>query len=240
MFLGRAAPYRRRMQDDVDHYSAGDPEQRHPNVSHLLKTDRRPLMRTSSFRLLASCLALLPLAASCSLRTSAPPTTTEVAERLGRLAVPFVENAGQTDPRVAYYAPTFSGTVFVTGEGEVVYAVPAPGHRAQAADLEEPANAWTLTETFVDGHPAPVGAHSSATHLSVFTGNDPTRWQPDVASYGDVDLGAVWPGISVTLAARGKQVEKVFTVEPGTAPDTIRVRVAGAESLAVGADGALV
>src|SRR5262249_58794340 len=46
-------------------------------------------------------------------------------------------------------------------------------------------------------------------------------------------------GISVTLAAHGKQVEKVFTVEPGAAPDAIRVRVAGAESLALADDGGL-
>src|SRR5262249_3931325 len=196
-------------------------------------------MRPSSFRLLASSLAVLPLAA-CSLRTSAPPTAAEVAERLNHLAVPFVENAGQSDPRVAYYAPTFSGTVFVTGEGEVVYALPAAGQRAEAARLEEPASGWTLTESFVDGHAMPVGAHPAATHLSVFLGDDRARWQPDVASYGDVALGRVWPGISVTLAAHGKQVEKVFTVEPGVAPDAIRVRVAAAGSLAVAAEGALV
>src|SRR5215475_1256569 len=239
MFLGRAAPYRRRMQHDVDQCSAGNPEQSHPSVSHLLTTHRRPPMRTSSFRLLASSLALLPLAASCSPRTSAPPTTAEVTERLTHLAVPFVENAGQSDPRVAYYAPTFAGTVFVTGEGEVVYALPAAGHRAQAERLEEPASGWTLTESFVDGHPMPVGAHPAATHMSVFVGDDRARWQPDVASYADVALGRVWPGISVTLAAHGKQVEKVFTVEPGAAPDAIRVRVAGAESLALADDGGL-
>src|SRR5262249_7338250 len=156
MFLGRAAPYRRRMQHDVDHCSAGNPEQSHPSVSHLLTTetpDRRPPMRTSSFRLLAISLALLPLAASCSPRTSAPPTTAEVAERLDHLAVPFVENAGQSDPRVAYSAPTFSGTVFVTGEGEVVYAVPAPEDRAPAAGSRDSASGWTLAERVRDGHP---------------------------------------------------------------------------------------
>src|SRR5262245_64058402 len=138
MFLGRSAPYRRRMQQ-VDHCSAGNPGQSRPSVSHLLTTetpDRRPPMRTSSFRLLATSLALLPLAASCSLRMSAPPSTAEVAGRLDRLTVPFVENTGQSDPRVAYYASTFSGTVFVTKEGELVYALPAPGHR-DAAGLRE-------------------------------------------------------------------------------------------------------
>src|SRR5262249_43189051 len=197
-------------------------------------------MRTSLFRLIASSLAVLPLAASCSPPTSGPPTPAQVAERLNRLAVPFVENAGQSDPRVAYYAPTFSGTVFVTGEGEVVYALPAAGHRAHAERLEEPASGWTLTESFVDGHPMPVGAHPAPTHMRVFVGDDCARWQPDVASYAGVALGRVWPGISVTLAAHGKQVEKVFTVEPGAVPDRIRVRVAGAQALAVADDGALV
>src|SRR5262249_27470415 len=142
--------------------------------------------------------------------------------------------------RVAYYAPTFSGTVFVTGEGEVVYALSAPGSRAKTAIRPEPANGWTLTETFVGGHPTPAGAHSAPTPPSVFTRNDANRRKPNVASYADVALGDVWPGISVTLVAHGKQVEKVFTVEPGAAPDAIRVRFAGAQGLAVADDGALV
>src|SRR5262245_66656378 len=137
-------------------------------------------MCKSSFRFVASSLAVLPLAAACSLRRSAPPAAAEVADRLGRLAVPFVANAGQSDPRVAYYAPTFSGTVSVTGEGDLVYALPAPGHRAQAGDVREPASGWTVTERFVDGHPTPAGAHPAATRVSVFVGNDPARWQRDV------------------------------------------------------------
>src|SRR5262245_12625084 len=193
-------------------------------------------MRTSSVRLVATTLAVLPFAAACSLPTSAPPSPATVADRLGSLAVPFVANAGQSDPRVAYSASTFSGTVFVTREGELVYAL--PGQRA-VADRSEPASGWTLTERFVDGHATPTGAHAAATHVNVFAGSDPTRWQRDVASYADVDLGAVWPGISVALAAHGKQVEKIFTVEPGAAADAIRVRVAGAESLALADDGGL-
>src|SRR5262249_22725531 len=195
-------------------------------------------MHTSSIRLVKTTLAILAFAASCSLPTSAPPTPAEVPRQLDRLAVPFVANAGQNDPRVAYSASTFSGTVFVTREGELVYALPAPGQHAPAG-VREPASGWTLTESFVDGPPAPIGRQSAATHPNVFAGTAPGRWQRDVASYADVDLGAVWPGISVALSAHGKQVEKVFTVEPGAAPDAIRVRVAGAESLAAADDGGL-
>jgi hypothetical protein len=90
-----------------------------------------------------------------TIRRGAAPA--EIAEGLPGLAVPFVANAGQSDPRVAYYASTFSGTVFVTRQGEVVYALPASGHRATAGS-REPRSGWTLTESFVDGHPTPVGA----------------------------------------------------------------------------------
>src|SRR5215510_16428613 len=115
-------------------------------------------MRSSSIWFVAGSLAFLSLA-GCSLRPSASPTTAEVAGRLDRLAVPFVANAGQSDPRVAYYAPTFSGTVFVTGEGDLVYALPSPGHRARAADGREPASGWMLTESFVHVRPTPAGVH---------------------------------------------------------------------------------
>ena len=182
-------------------------------------------------------LAVLPLIVSCSPSVPGSPAPAEVAARLDGVAMAFVENAGQSDPLVAYYARTFSGTAFVTREGELVYALPAPAHRREAAVARDPG--WTLTESFVGGHAAPVAAEPSPARVSVFVGNDPSRWQPQVASYADVDLGAVWPGIAVSLRAYGKQMEKVFTVQPGAAPDTIRVRVAGAQALAVADDGGL-
>ena len=174
-----------------------------------------------------------------SLRMPARPAPAEVAERLRALAVPFVENAGQSDPRVAYYARTFSGPVFVTRQGELVYALPARCRGGEPAGVHAPAEGWTLAESFVGGHAAPVAAQPAATRVSVFLGNDPTRWQPQVATSAAVDLGAVWPGIAVTLRTYGKQVEKVFTVEPGAGTETIRVRVAGAQGLTVAADGGL-
>ena len=195
-------------------------------------------MCRSSVVFVAGALALLPFAGACSpSRRPAPPARGEVAARLNGIAVPFVENAGQSDPRVAYYARTFSGTAFVTREGELVYALPAPPHRREAAVARDPG--WTLTERFVGGHATPVAAEPAPTRLSVFVGNDPARWQSEVASYADVDLGTVWPDIAVTFRAYGKQVEKVFTVQPGATPETIRVRVAGAQALAVADDGGL-
>src|SRR5262245_40155446 len=116
----------------------------------------RPTPYWSSVVLVAGAMALLPFAGACSPRTSAPQARAAVAARLDGVAVPFAENAGQSDPRVAYYARTFSGTVFVTREGELVHALPAPAHRREAGVAREPG--WTLTESFVGGHAAPTAA----------------------------------------------------------------------------------
>lgn len=181
-------------------------------------------------------VATLLLAASAVARADVPSAPPETQERLAAVVVPFVENAGQSDPRVAYYAHTFSGTVFVTHRGDVVYALPARSGEGEAAVAQRA----MVRERFVGGRSAaPVPGRAAGTHVSIFHGSDPSRWQPRMASYADVSLGAVWPGIRVTLEAHGKQVEKVFTVEPGAALDVIRVRVAGARRLAMAADGGL-
>src|SRR5262245_11540238 len=187
-------------------------------------------MNSGKASALLSFAASFMVLGSCSLQGPADSGPTQVAERLSGLSVPFVDNTGASDPRVAYYAPTFSGTVFVTREGEIVYALPGPrvakkaGRRVPTA----PAPGWTLAESFVGGTASPVAGESAATHASFFRGNDPAHWRSQVATYANVDLGAVWPGIGVTVKAYGNHVEKVFTVKPGTTPKAIRVRVAGA------------
>jgi hypothetical protein len=68
----------------------------------------------------------------------------------------------------------------------------------------------------------------------------PARWQRDVAAYDRVTLGEPWPGITVDLAARGRAVEKIFTVAPGADVRRIQLRVDGANRLVRGAGGELV
>lgn len=53
-----------------------------------------------------------------------------------------------------------------------------------------------------------------------------------------MNLGQVWDGIEVRLAARGKNIEKIFTVAPGAKVQDIAIEVAGGR-LALGSDGSL-
>ncbi|BBO18390.1 conserved hypothetical protein [Candidatus Brocadia pituitae] len=53
------------------------------------------------------------------------PSNAEVMQKTHKLQMPFIANEGQLDERVAFYARTFGGMVFVTKDGEIVYSLPA-------------------------------------------------------------------------------------------------------------------
>jgi len=179
-----------------------------------------------SFRLRILLLILILLALG-TLSFGAAPSAAQ-RERLAQIRVPFVENCGQWDERVAFAAKTGFGAVFVTRDGELIYSLPG--------DL----GGWTLTETFAAGNPAPQPLQPAITRVSYFRGSDPNRWQSGLSSYEEVGLGEVWPRISVALRTRGKTVEKFFTLQPGARAEKMRLRLDGAKSLRIDADGTLV
>ena len=51
-------------------------------------------------------------------------TKETLSKELIKLNIPFIENKGQIDKEVKYYAKTFAGDVFVTDKGEIVYSIP--------------------------------------------------------------------------------------------------------------------
>ena len=168
---------------------------------------------------------------------------TQVKERLSSLHIPFIANDGQTDPAVAYYAQTFAGTVFVTREGKIVYSLPG-GNTSTAGERfpgkSEMRAGWTLTETFIGGRARPSVGDPAAARVSYFRGNDPARWRSGLSTFNSVSLGEVWPGIRLDLRTHGKNVEKIFTVEPSADPSRIRMNMAGARSLRVNEAGTLI
>src|SRR3989338_1611024 len=62
------------------------------------------------------------------------PTNQEFKQKTAKLQMPFIANNGQVDEQVKFYAKTFGGTVFVTKEGEIVYAL--PGSRPEDASSQ--------------------------------------------------------------------------------------------------------
>ena len=172
---------------------------------------------------------------------SAAVDASEGRAKLAGVRVPFIANQGQLDARVAYYVPTFAGTFFVTRQGQLVYALSGPPTDARR-DTSRPSSGggWNLIETLLGGRARPVAQDRSATGVSTFLGSNPAHWRSGLSTWEQVSLGEVWPGVSVAVRARGRSMEKVFTVRPGGAVARIRVRMAGAQALTVDREGALV
>jgi hypothetical protein len=156
-------------------------------------------------------------------------------QALPHLRLPFIANEGQVARQVAYYATTSAGTVFVTARGELVYRVHGDGVGADRERCRES----SITERPVGGTARPVGRDRTGTRVAYFLGRDSARWRSGVRTYEQVDLGEVWPGVTVTLRARERDVEKVFTVRPGGSVERIRIRVGGAHALGLDGEGAV-
>ena len=77
------------------------------------------------------------------------------------------------------------------------------------------------------------------TKVNYFIGNDKDQWKTDLNTYNSVNLGEVYKGIDLKLKAYGKNVEKIFTVNPGADPKAINLKIEGANSLNINDKGEL-
>src|SRR5262249_36943448 len=79
-------------------------------------------------------LVSLILAASAPLFGSGPAHDITARDSLTGVPMPFVENQGQADRGVAFSATTLFGSVFVTRDGKLVYALPDRLDAGRASD----------------------------------------------------------------------------------------------------------
>ena len=170
---------------------------------------------------------LTSIACGAAARTPSSPTVVEVGQRLGGISIPFIENAGQLEPRIRFAAPTFAGTLVVTQAGQLIYALPG-------------STPHVLTETFVGTRALPKAGVLHHTNVSSFIGSDASKHRANIRTYEHVTLDEVFPGIDVKLRATGRNVEKIFTVGPRQDPSRIQLEIGGADRIALSDDGRLI
>src|SRR3989449_9628949 len=158
------------------------------------------------------------------------------SEILSKVSLPFIENLGQTDNKVKFYANTFAGTVFVTNEG-LTYSIPDPSNERSSA--KESRTYSVIQEDFAGKELKISGVQKSSAGVSYFIGNSKKDWYTDIPTYDTLSLGTLYPGINLDLKAHGKNVEKVFTISPSGDVKDIKVGVSGVQKLKVDDDGKL-
>lgn len=168
---------------------------------------------------------------------------------LNNLTVPFIPNRNQLNQEVAYYAKVSEGTVFVDKRGEIVYSLRQNTmpvldrknlqHLPQYPEktLQQPV---VFSERFLNSQKQTITpGMESETTVSIFHGNDQTKWENELPTYADVSLGKIYPGIELRLSAHSRSVEKLFAVDPGANPEDIAIQIPVAEKLSLTSEGQL-
>jgi hypothetical protein len=210
---------------------------------------------SSIFRRWAAAIpvGLLGLLAACAgthrPAVVAPDAATHarIAREYGQLPLAFELNQGQSDARVRFLARGAGYSLFLTAD-EAVLALRPAGQRAESAS-DRPARTDTRPVTpaivrlgLAGANPMPAveGLDPQPGRSHYLIGNDPGRWQRDVARFGKVKYHQVYPGVDVVYYGNQHQLEYDFIVAPGVDPGQIQLVPSGVEALHLDAQGNLV
>jgi hypothetical protein len=166
-----------------------------------------------------------PLAQTNTAALVAPAAQPKVD--FSRLPLAFVENRGQTNPRVRYLVHGAGGTLFFTPD-EAVLTLPDP--------------ADTITTTVVrlryegtNPNPTLSARNRLPGVVNYFRGSNPAQWRTDVPTYAGISYDSLYAGITLHYDGTNGQLKSTYVVAPGADPAQIRWRYLGARDMQVDA-----
>ncbi|RMF95361.1 MAG: hypothetical protein D6734_05710 [Candidatus Schekmanbacteria bacterium] len=193
---------------------------------------------SKSIRLCCAVVVLLSLFvfSACSIYRSQPLVAKDtqldkraIIAKTATLQIPFIENRGQLPKEVMYYANTFAGTVYITNDGEIGY-----GLIKREGKYEGNVKSVYLKEKLIHAKSSkPVGEDKALTKVNYFRGRDKDKWQTNLSTYNEINLGEVYDGVELKLKAYGNNVEKLFTVKPSGKVSDIKMSFEGAKGVKV-------
>lgn len=199
-----------------------------------------------------------PMAKEQGRVVSARIGTEQALKSYANLPVTFIENRGQTDKRVRYYAQGPHYAFYLTRSEAVVSLVKGAMSgstpvRQSARRGDEPILAHTapakkslqagvaLHLRFLDSNPhvEVKGEERAPGEVHYLQGNDPAQWHTGVSRYARVAYHELWPGVDLKLYEQGKGLKYEFRVRPGARVSDIRLAYKGATGLTLDAAGGL-
>ncbi len=147
----------------------------------------------------------------------------------------FVENRGQADAEVRYYARGDRYGFYFTDRSIVLAFLPEQGGRRTA-----PRDGVVASLQFVgaNAHARIDGAQVSGT-VNYLHGSDPSGWQTGVRRYSELTYHDLWPGVDLHVGDHAGILKYEFHVAAGANAEAIKLAYTGVSSQAVDASGAL-
>lgn len=160
----------------------------------------------------------------------------------------FIQNRGQVDDVVAYYATSSRAAVHFTPEALVLDLVQppessteahSPARRALGGQATDPGatpqqyRGCALWIWFEGANPSPaIEARSRLpVRYNYFIGDDPTEWRTDIPAYEEIVYRDLWPGVDLVFRQSESKLEYQVVAAPGASTDGIRFRYEGAEQV---------
>ena len=176
---------------------------------------------------------------ACATPAMTPPpaaaTQAQVSSSYGKLPLSFEINRGQTDSQVKFLARGQGYGLFLTPREAVLSLRAAQPNTAQAkarkpatgkgAKADKPARSAVVRMRLAhaNSNPELSGLDPMPGKSNYFIGNDPGKWQTEVAHYARVKYAAVYPGIDLVYYGNQRQLEYDFVLAPGADPKRIEL-----------------
>jgi hypothetical protein len=218
----------------------------------------RPLAITISALLLCGCLILLVPAAGAQREATPVPEllsgpeshgpaparapgngiTREKAKGIAaRLPISFEPNQGQANIRYRYLAHQPALGMGFMADG-VDFMVPAsdstPSQSSQRGTSSRKNSARGVLKIRFEGNNSnavPGGEEPLAGKVNYLRGDDASRWQTNIATFGRVRYQSLYPETDLVFYGNGEEVEHDFVLNPGADPGRISLRVDGAKAI---------
>jgi len=156
-----------------------------------------------------------------------PATKARVIEAYGRLPLFFIQNYGQLDKKVKYYAKASNSAMYFTEEGVYVSLIKQKGKKDTKTEAK------LIRPSFLGGNPNPeiIAERRLEGKVNYFIGNDPKKWNTDIPTYSSVLYKEVYKGIDIRFYGNQKQLEYDVIVKPGADPSKVKIVYEGIEGL---------
>jgi hypothetical protein len=181
-----------------------------------------------------------------------------IVEGYGKLPLSFELNRGQVDGRVRFLSQGAAYTLFLTSEGAVLslhedasnelakrYASSRSNPQA-AGDLLKSGTKRRPTRTdavlrmrLLNAHPDAMiaGVDELPGKTNYFRGNDPKKWNTNIANFAKVRYREVFDGVDLVYYGNQGQLEYDFVVAAGAKAGAIHLAFAGARGMHVDQQG---
>jgi hypothetical protein len=158
----------------------------------------------------------------------------------------FIQNVGQFDERALFQVWGGDKTIWLTEDGIWVTVLEKPSKPKEPLQSrkfdkeawaeEQPRKVVNIKLSFPGSNPHPriEPFNRLDTVVSYFIGNDPAKWHVAVPVWGGVRYVDLYPGVDLELTGENGQVVPRLVVHPEADLSVVRLRVEGAEEVALG------